>query len=150
MKFRFIWIGKTRDKNWLALQEDYLRRLSHFVRYERAEIRESGANESNEQEGSRIINALKPGSYVVLLDVGGRQISSHQLAKELEKWQNRSLKEVVFIVGGQDGVSRQVVERADISLSLSGLTFTHEEARVILLEQLYRAFTIINGYPYQK
>ncbi len=150
MKFRFVWIGKTRDKNWLALQEDYLRRLSHFVRVDTAEIRESGANESNEHEGSRIINALKPGSYVVLLDIGGRQISSHQLAKELEKWQNRSLKEVVFIVGGQDGVSRQVVERADISLSLSGLTFTHEEARVILLEQLYRAFTIINGYPYQK
>jgi 23S rRNA (pseudouridine1915-N3)-methyltransferase len=150
MKFRFVWIGKTRDKNWRALQEDYLQRLSHFVRLETAEIRESGAKESNEQEGKRIINALNTNSYVVLLDVGGRQISSHQLAAEIEKWQNRSLKEVVFIIGGQDGVSRQVVERADTGLSLSGLTFTHEQARVILLEQLYRAFTIVYGHPYQK
>jgi 23S rRNA (pseudouridine1915-N3)-methyltransferase len=150
MRFRFVWIGKTRDKNWRALQEDYLERLSHFARLDTAEIKESAPNKSNEHEGKRILNALNAGSYVVLLDVAGRQISSHQLAKELENWQNRGLKEVVFIIGGQDGVSRQVGERADFSLSLSGLTFTHEEARVILLEQLYRAFTIINGYPYQK
>lgn len=150
MKFRFIWIGKTRDKNWRALQEDYLQRLSHFVRLETAEIKESAPNESNEHEGKRILNALNTASYVVLLDVGGQKISSQGLAKELETWQNRGLKEVVFIIGGQDGVSRPVGERADFSLSLSGLTFTHEEARVILLEQLYRAYTIINGYPYQK
>jgi len=150
MKFRFVWIGKTRDKNWRALQEDYLQRLSHFVRLDTAEIRERAPKESNEHEGKRIINALNANSYAVLLDVGGRQISSHQLAAEIEKWQNRSLKEVVFIIGGQNGVSRQVVERADISLSLSGLTFTHEQARVILLEQLYRAFTIVHGHPYQK
>ena len=150
MKFRFIWIGKTRDKNWRALQEDYLRRLSHFVRLETAEIKESAPNESNEHEGKRILNALNTASYVVLLDVEGQKISSQELAKELETWQNRGLKEVAFIIGGQDGVSRPVGERADFSLSLSGLTFTHEEARVILLEQLYRAYTIINGYPYQK
>jgi 23S rRNA (pseudouridine1915-N3)-methyltransferase len=150
MRFRFIWIGKTRDKNWRALQEDYLQRLSHFVRLETAEIKESAPNESNEHEGKRILNALNTASYMVLLDVGGQNISSQGLAKELETWQNRGLKEVAFIIGGQDGVSRAVGERADFSLSLSGLTFTHEEARVILLEQLYRAYTIINGYPYQK
>jgi 23S rRNA (pseudouridine1915-N3)-methyltransferase len=150
MRFRFVWIGKTRDKNWRALQEDYLERLSHFVRFDTAEIKESAPNESNEHEGKRILNALHTSSYIVLLDVKGRQISSPELAKELEKWQNKGLKEVVFVIGGQDGVSRQVGEKADFSLSLSGLTFTHEEARVILLEQLYRAFTIINGYPYQK
>lgn len=150
MHFRFVWIGKTRDKNWRALQDEYLQRLSHFVRLDTVEIRESAPNESNEHEGKRIINALSTGSYVVLLDVGGQQISSHKLAKEVEKWQNRGLKEVVFVIGGQDGVSRQVGERADISLSLSSLTFTHEQARVVLAEQLYRAFTIIHGYPYQK
>ncbi len=150
MHFRFVWIGKTRDKNWRALQDEYLQRLSHFVRLDTVEIRESAPNESNEHEGKRIINALNTGSYVVLLDVGGQQISSHKLAKEVEKWQNRGLKEVVFVIGGQDGVSRQVGERADISLSLSSLTFTHEQARVVLAEQLYRAFTIIHGYPYQK
>jgi 23S rRNA (pseudouridine1915-N3)-methyltransferase len=150
MRFRFVWIGKTREKNWLALQNEYLERLSHFVRLDTTEIKESAANESNEHEGKRIINALSTGSYAVLLDVRGKQITSHELAKEVEKWQNRGLKEVVFIIGGQDGASREVVERADLSLSLSGLTFTHEQARVILAEQLYRAFTIIHGYPYQK
>jgi 23S rRNA (pseudouridine1915-N3)-methyltransferase len=150
MHFRFVWIGKTRDKNWRALQDEYLRRLAHFVRLDTVEIKESAPNESNEHEGKRIINALNTGSYVVLLDVEGQQLSSHKLAKEVEKWQNRSLKEVVFVIGGQDGVSRQVGERADISLSLSSLTFTHEQARVVLAEQLYRAFTIIHGYPYQK
>jgi 23S rRNA (pseudouridine1915-N3)-methyltransferase len=150
MRFRFIWIGKTRDKNWRALQEDYLERLGHFVRVEIAEIKESAPNESNEHEGKRILNSLSVGSYVVLLDVAGKEISSPQLAKEVENWQNRGVKEVAFVIGGQDGVSAPISERADFSLSLSGFTFTHEEARVILLEQLYRAYTIINGYPYQK
>lgn len=150
MHFRFIWIGKTKNKNWRALQDEYLQRLAHFVRLETAEMKESAPNESNEHEGKRILNALNSGSYVVLLDVEGKKITSHELAKEVEKWQNRGQKEVVFIIGGQDGVSREVVEKADISLSLSGLTFTHEQARVILAEQLYRAFTIIHGYPYQK
>lgn len=150
MRFRFIWIGKTREKNWRALQDEYFQRLSHFVRLDTTEIKESAPNESNEDEGKRILNALNPSSYTVLLDVEGKQISSHQLAKEIEKWQNRGLKEVVFIIGGQDGASPEVVEKADISLSLSSLTFTHEQARVILAEQLYRAFTIIHGYPYQK
>jgi 23S rRNA (pseudouridine1915-N3)-methyltransferase len=85
-----------------------------------------------------------------LLDVAGKEISSPQLAKEVENWQNRGVKEVAFVIGGQDGVPAPISERADFSLSLSGFTFTHEEARVILLEQLYRAYTIINGYPYQK
>jgi 23S rRNA (pseudouridine1915-N3)-methyltransferase len=150
MRFRFVWVGKTKDKNWRALQEDYLQRLGHFVKLDITEIKESAPNESNEHEGKRILNALNDGSYVVLLDVLGKTITSHELAGQIEKWQNRSLKEAVFVICGQDGASGEVVQRADISLSLSGLTFTHEQARVILSEQLYRAFTIIHGYPYQK
>ncbi len=71
-------------------------------------------------------------------------------AGEIEKWQNRGLKEIVFVIGGASGVSQEVAERADFSLSLSLLTFTHEMARVVLLEQLYRSHTIIKGFPYQK
>jgi 23S rRNA (pseudouridine1915-N3)-methyltransferase len=85
-----------------------------------------------------------------LLDVGGETISSPGLAKKIEDWQDRGLKEVSFIIGGADGVSRRVAETADISLSLSFLTFTHEMARALMLEQLYRAYTIIKGFPYQK
>ena len=73
-----------------------------------------------------------------------------ELAREIENWQNRSLKEILFIIGGQDGVSEAVIERANFKLSLSKMTFTHETARVVLLEQIYRAFTIIHRFPYQK
>lgn len=150
MKFRFVWIGKTRDKNWRALQEEYLRRLSHFVKCELTEIRDSAAHEGPEIEGERILATLNPKTFAALLDVKGEPISSPNLAFEIEKWQNRGVKEVSFIIGGAHGFSRRVAERADISLSLSFLTFTHEMARVILLEQLYRAHTIIKGFPYQK
>ena len=150
MKIRFVWIGKTKDKNWLTLQDQYLQRLSHFVKFEISEIRESSAHESKESEGKRILANLNPNSFVCLLDVLGNEISSHQLAEKIETWQNRSVKEVVFIICGQDGASREVAENADYSLSLSRLTFTHEMARVFLVEQLYRAYTIIKGFPYQK
>jgi 23S rRNA (pseudouridine1915-N3)-methyltransferase len=82
--------------------------------------------------------------------VDGRGLSSFALAREIEKWQNSGQKEVSFVIGGADGVSAQVAERANDRVSLSFLTLTHEMARVVLLEQLYRAYTIIKGYPYQK
>ena len=150
MKFRFIWVGKTKDSNYLALQNEYLQRLSHFVKCETVEIKDSAAHESSEVDGKRILEKLNPSSFVCLLDVTGRSLTSHGLASEIEKWRNTGLKEIVFVIGGADGVSRAVAERADIRVSLSFLTFTHEMARVILLEQLYRAYTIIKGYPYQK
>jgi len=148
MKFRFIWIGKTKDKNWKALQDEYLRRLSHFVKCEVTELKDS--QDGAEIEGERILATLNPKTFAVLLDVSGEAISSRDLAGKIEKWQNLGLKEVSFIIGGADGVSRRVAEIADISLSLSFLTFTHEMARAVMLEQLYRAFTIIKGFPYQK
>ena len=150
MKFRFIWVGRTKDNNYLTLQNEYLQRLSHFVKCETVEIKDPAAHESSEVDGKRILEKLNPSSFVCLLDVSGRGLTSQDLASEIEKWQNRGLKEIVFVIGGADGVSRAVAERADFRLSLSFLTFTHEMARVILLEQLYRAYTIIKGYPYQK
>jgi len=146
MKFRFVWIGKTKDVNWRALQDEYCRRLSHFVKFEITEIKDAG----KETESKRILENVNQSAFVCLLDVKGRSLSSPDLAKELEKWQNLGLKEVTFIIGGAEGVASEVVETADISLSLSFLTFTHDMARVVLLEQLYRAFTIIKGFPYQK
>lgn len=150
MKFRFVWIGKTKDKNWRALQDEYLQRLSHFIKFDIAEIRESERHETKETEGKRILENLNQSSFVCLLDVKGNEISSHQLAEKIENWQNRSVKEVAFVICGQDGASSEVVEKADYSLSLSRLTLTHEMARIVLIEQLYRAYTIIRGFPYQK
>ncbi len=149
MRFNFIWIGKTRDKSYKALQDEYLRRLSHFVKCEVTEIREAGAPDAK-SEGKRILDKVNHSSFVCLLDVTGNSLSSPQLAKEIEKWQNAGLKEIVFIIGGAEGTSIEVAEMADFRLSLSFLTFTHEMARVVMLEQLYRAFSIIKGFPYQK
>ena len=150
MKFKITWVGKTKDKHWKALQEEYLRRLSYFVSCEITEVRDGAGTNSVEIEGNRIVTSLNHSSFVTLLDVNGRTLSSPELAAQIEKWLNQGLREVTFIIGGAEGVSREVAERADFALSLSFLTFTHETARVVLLEQLYRAFTIIRGFPYQK
>jgi 23S rRNA (pseudouridine1915-N3)-methyltransferase len=150
MIFRFLWVGKTKDKNWLRLQEHYLERLSHFVRTEVVEVRDSPSRDRIELESTSLLSKITNKDYVVLLDIRGEPISSPSLAVKISEWQNRSVGPIVFVIGGAEGVSPTVAERADIRLSLSFLTFTHEMARVLLLEQLYRAFTIIRGFPYQK
>jgi 23S rRNA (pseudouridine1915-N3)-methyltransferase len=150
MRFRFIWAGRTRDKNWKALQDDYLKRLSRFAPCDLAEARESPKHDTVQIESQRILELVNPKTHAVLLDVNGSSVSSHELAAKIESWQNRGLKEISFIIGGSDGVASAVADRADDRLSLSFLTFPHEMARVVLLEQLYRAFTILRGFPYQK
>ena len=132
MKFRFVWIGKTKEKNWKALQDEYLKRLSYFVKAEIVEIKDSAKHETPEIEGKRIIETLNPKTFAVLLDVSGNPVSSHELSSEIGKWQNAGVKEVSFIIGGFGGASTEIRERADYLLSLSFLTFTHEMARVIL------------------
>lgn len=153
MRLRLIWVGKTRSEPLRALVDDYVRRLSRFARCEVTELREgAGADERAvlAEEGKRIADAVAAGSFVVLLDVEGRQWSSPELAAELERWQNEGRKEVAFVVGGHLGVSPEVKARADVRWSLSRLTLTHEMARVVLAEQLYRGYTILRGLPYQK
>jgi len=146
MRFRFIWVGKAKDANWRALQDEYLQRLSHFVKCEVVEIRDA----DKQTEGNRILEKLNQKTFACVLDVDGQGLSSRELAKKVENWQNKGIGEISFIVGGAEGLSREVAEKADLRLSLSFLTFTHEMARVVLLEQLYRACTIIKGFPYQR
>ena len=150
MKFRFVWVGKTKDENWRALQAQYLQRLSHFVRIETIEIKDVPAQNAKEIESKLIFEKVNQSSFVCVLDVSGRSVSSHELAGKIENWQNQGLKDIAFVIGGAEGIASEVVEKADFSLSLSFLTLTHEMARVVLIEQLYRAYTIIKGFPYQK
>lgn len=154
MRLRLIWVGKTRNEHLRALVEEYLKRLARFARCEVVELRECAVADTRacvEEEGKRIVGALASDALAVLLDVGGRESwSSEELAARVEEWQARSVKEVAFVVGGHLGVSVEVKERANLSWSLSRLTLTHEMARVLLVEQLYRAFTITRGLPYQK
>jgi 23S rRNA (pseudouridine1915-N3)-methyltransferase len=153
MRVRLVFVGKTRNEHIRALVDDYLARLMRFTRCEVTELRESAARDERAvltEESRRIADALRPDAFVVLLDVEGREWSSTELAAELERWQMRGLKEVVFVVGGHLGVAPELKKRADVRWSLSRLTLTHELARVLLVEQLYRAYTITRGLPYQK
>jgi 23S rRNA (pseudouridine1915-N3)-methyltransferase len=152
MRIRIIWTGKTRDARLRALIEDYTERLSHFVRCEVTELRELGRNDKAgiAKDTKRISDALRPGSVTVLLDPDGTEWTSQQLAAQVQSWEGNAIKEVAFIVGGPNGLADDLKSRADKRWSLSRLTLTHEMARVLLLEQLYRAYTIVHGLPYQK
>ena len=152
MRIRFIWPGKTKDEHLRALIDEYLKRLQRFVRCEVIETREvRGSDRSSvEKESRRILEAIPTNSVAILLDVKGREWSSEELAAELGRWENDSIKEIAIVIGGQDGVSSEVAARAQKRWRLSRLTLTHEMARVVAVEQLYRAFTINRGLPYQK
>lgn len=153
MLLRFIWVGKTRNDALRELVNDYLQRVSRFGRYEVTEVRESEARntkEGIEDEGRRIISALRGGAATTLLDLSGIEWTSHELSDQIRKWRDSGTREVAFVIGGHNGVSEPVKKRCDLCWSLSRMTFTHEMARVLVVEQIYRAFTIIKGLPYQK
>jgi 23S rRNA (pseudouridine1915-N3)-methyltransferase len=152
MRMRFTWPGKTRDEHLRALVDEYLKRLQRFVRCEVVETREvRGSDRSSvEKESRRMLEAIPTNSVAILLDVQGREWSSQELADEVARWENESIKEITIVIGGQDGVSAEVTARAQQRWRLSRLTLTHEMARVVALEQVYRAYTINRGLPYQK
>jgi 23S rRNA (pseudouridine1915-N3)-methyltransferase len=152
MRFRIIWTGKTRDSRLRALIDDYSERLSHFVRCEVTELREAGSDDKSgiDKDTKRISDALRPGAMTVLLDPEGTEWTSQQLAEQVRSWEGTGIKEVAFVIGGPRGFSTDFVSRADKRWSLSRLTLTHEMARVLVFEQLYRAYTIVHGLPYQK
>jgi 23S rRNA (pseudouridine1915-N3)-methyltransferase len=152
MRIRFIWPGKTKDEHLRALVAEYLKRLTRFVRCEVVETRETPGTDpaSVAKESRRILDAIPAGSVVVLLDVKGREWDSPELADEVRRWENDSVKEVALVIGGPEGVSSEVTARAQKRWRLSRLTMTHEMARVVAVEQLYRAYTINRGMSYQK
>jgi 23S rRNA (pseudouridine1915-N3)-methyltransferase len=153
MRVRIIWTGKTRDARIKALIDEYLERISHFARCEIVELRESSANEGVagiDKDSKRISDRLPSGATAVLLDPLGTEWNSEELAAEVRRWENAGTKEVAFIVGGPRGVSPNLSQQVEKRWSLSRLTLTHEMARLVLLEQLYRAYTILRGLPYQK
>jgi 23S rRNA (pseudouridine1915-N3)-methyltransferase len=153
MRLRFVWTGKTRDAHLRALLAIYLERLKHFVNCEINELPE--AKNCNKRAGidadsRRILDALRTATVTVLMDENGKQCSSRELATRLQRWANSGTREIAFVVGGPNGVSEQLASQTGEHWSLSRLTLTHEMARVLLMEQLYRAYTINNGIPYQK
>ena len=153
MRVHVIWPGKTRNAHLRALIDDYLKRISHFVRCDITELRGSSGAEGGvgiDKESKRISDALSKDDVSILLEPSGTQWSSQELAERIRNWENAGTKSVAFVVGGPDGVSAELVSQVDQRWSLSQLTFTHETARVLLLEQIYRAYAINHGLPYVK
>lgn len=152
MRLKFIWPGKTKDERLRSLIDEYLKRLSRFTRCEIVEVKEVRAADAAgaKKESQRILEAISDSTLAVLLDLNGRDWSSHDLAGQVQRWENDSVKEIAIVIGGPEGVSAEVEKRADATWRLSRLTLTHEMARVLVVEQLYRAYAINRGLPYQK
>lgn len=131
---------------------DYLARLQHYSRAEILEVKVKGRGGqlTKEDECQQLLARVPASSLLVALDPSGQAMSSEGLADQCQRWLNRGDKVVSFLIGGPMGISTAVCQRADLRLSLSPMTFTHDMARLLLVEQLYRAFAIINGSPYHK
>ena len=154
MKIILITVGKT-DQQWLSDGiRQYTERLSHFCQFEFQVIpdirntRSMEASVQKEREGEQILKLLQPSDDVYLLDDKGLEMTSHQMAQWLEKRMSQSTKRLVFIIGGPYGFSPDVYNRVPGRLSLSRMTFSHQMVRLIFVEQLYRAFAILNNLPY--
>jgi 23S rRNA (pseudouridine1915-N3)-methyltransferase len=153
MRISFIWPGKTKDARLRALVQEYLERLSHFARCEVREVAPGRGRRENagiKKESQRILAGLRRGALTVLLEANGHQLSSPELAAVIRRWENSGTKEVAIIIGGPKGLSGEILARPSMRWSLSKLTLTHEMARVLAVEQIYRAYTITRGLPYQK
>ena len=155
MKLRFVWIGKTKRAPVKELIGEYLERVGRYAQTEVTELRDrddvgGDARRIIDKEGEDILSRTAADSFVVALDERGREMDSIKLAEFIEKHRVSGTKQITFVLGGHGGLSDAVRKRADLSLALSRMTLTHEFARVLLLEQVYRAFTIIHDLPYQK
>jgi len=151
-----IVVGKTRVSYLCEGEEDYLNRLKQYCKFEIQHVKSEKIKHSIAEdhirncEGERILKLVSQRSTVVALDIEGKSMTSQDLARKVDDWQSRGVPEVVFLIGGPLGLSGAVLSKADLILSLSRMTLTHEMARLILLEQLYRSFTILRGEKYHK
>ena len=154
MKIALLQTGKTSEKylaEGIAIFEERVKKYTTFEIHTVLDIRRSKSLpdvEHKNREGERIIRCLRNDDYIVLLDDKGKEFSSIEFASWLEKSFMSQRKRIVFVIGGAWGFSGEVMKRADLRLSLSRLTFSHQMVRLLFLEQLYRAFTIIRGEPY--
>lgn len=154
MNIKLVTVGKTDADHVRVGTELYARRISRYINFEIQTIpdlkksKKRSESVQKEQEGQLILNVLQSGDVLVLLDENGKQYKSTEFSQFIQKRMNSGIKQLIFVIGGPYGFSKQVLERADFKLSLSKMTFSHQLVRVLFAEQLYRAFSIIRGEPY--
>ena len=152
MKWVLLQVGKT-DAGWLREGvQQYEKRLPHYLPFEVITIpdvkRVRDEKNQKEQEGRAILDKLEPADFMVLLDERGKSRTSRQLAEFVQRKMNESTKRLVFVIGGPYGFSPDVYQRANMKLSLSAMTFSHQMVRLFAVEQMYRAMTILRNEPY--
>ena len=159
MKITCIAVGKVKEKFYRQALEEFKKRLQKYCKLEVIEVADEKtpdkAGEKIEEqikivEGKRILKNIKENDYVIALAIEGQGLTSEELAKQIESLGISGKSSITFVIGGSLGLSSEVLERADFRLSFSAMTFPHQLMRVILLEQVYRSFRIINGEPYHK
>ena len=149
MKIKIAWIGKTKESAIQALTDEYLKRISRYVPVEGLALRDEAALFDTSGRASPEKNKLtRAKSTIVLMDSSGRQLSSEEWARFLGDYQDRNPLPLVFAIGPANGFSEETRASAHHTFSFGKMTFAHELARVVLLEQIYRAFTILKGHPY--
>jgi 23S rRNA (pseudouridine1915-N3)-methyltransferase len=154
MKIKLLAIGKTDDKNLITLFESYQKRLKHYINFELEiipdikNVKNLSQLEQKEKEGELILKKLVPTDVLVLLDEKGKEMRSIEFANYLQKKMNTGIKQLVFVIGGPYGFSENVYKKAQGKISLSKMTFSHQMIRLFVVEQLYRAFTILKNEPY--
>jgi 23S rRNA (pseudouridine1915-N3)-methyltransferase len=151
LKIKIAWIGKTKEPAIQALTEEYLTRISRYAPVEGIALRDEIAllqmcGREGKSSGARSSSAKK--STLILMDSRGKQFSSEEFARFLGDYEERNARPVVFAIGPADGFSQATRSTAQHTLSLGAMTMAHELARVVLLEQVYRAWTILKGHPY--
>ena len=156
---RLVVVGKLKEKALRMLIEEYTKRLRPFTKLEIIEVADEVAPQSNseahnalvkEKEGERILSKIKPQDYVILLDLWGEMISSEQFAEKLAQLHTYQTSNITFVIAGSLGPGKNVYARCNWRWKLSDLTFTHQMSRVLVLEQIYRAYMIQNNNPYHK
>lgn len=159
MKITVITVGKIKEKYLKDAIAEYSKRLSRYCKLEILEVADEktpdGASEIveeniREKEGERILKLIKEDAYVITLEISGKMLTSEELADRIETLGIQGKSHLVFVIGGSIGLGREVLRRSDYALSFSKMTFPHQLMCVILLEQIYRSYRIINGEPYHK
>ena len=154
MKITCLVIGKTTEKYFVDAIEEYKNRLKHYISFdlsvipELKNVKNVSIGDQKEKEADLILKSIQPGDYIVLLDEHGKEFSSSGFATYIERKMHTVNKRLIFIVGGPYGFSPRIYGLANEKISLSKMTFSHQMIRLIFVEQLYRAMTILNNEPY--
>ncbi len=156
MKIKIIALGKIKEKFLKDGIEEFLKRLRPYTSVEIVELQPIEIKDENltskvlDEEAERILANIKQDSYVITLEILGKQLSSEEFASKIEEITNSGMAELVFVIGSSCGISSKVSQRANFKLSISKMTFLHQFARLLLVEQIYRAFKILKNETYHK